>query len=483
MSRHAQVGLKMLMERRSRDEAQSFYREAAAADNLTKQRADFESRTYSRYQAGELRRRAKKRSEEMAAEIDMRRQKLKTLLDQEDSELERELSTHIESPSARRARLLKQLEGLKSMRQKEHDDYVTERNAQAWRDQCDPLRYQISEALEKQVIAERDQQVIAHDLAKMESDAEEEKYVKQIQQNLEDWKIEQAREKEDKMLKTAQNRRVWTAEIEMHKKKAAERKQQEYEESLAFRTTTEQAIKQAQEAAAEKAAQQAARRKELDELNAEQITYRKRLLDQDRLLDTQYAAKAAEELRQQEEDELVEKLVRMRKAGMNQALLRAQLYRKKASEEEAERYQQAIQEEVERKEDEARAKDLAARRALLMDAVKSRVEMMHEHDLQKEEMKRQKELEAKELEADLAAKRQAEQEQRDQKQLLIHNQYAMLARQTQEREEQERKRKQEERDSVNAMIAGWQAEEEHIQQELKNPTLFLSPNGRFRGFR
>ena len=161
--------------------------------------------------------------------------------------------------------------------------------------------------------------------------------------------------------------------MKAHQDKEAKRKHDEYIESLEFRTTTEQAIRQTREEAEERARQQAARRKELGDLNLEQTTCKRRILDEDKALDIKYAQKAAEELRQEQEDAIAERLVRPRKSELNGQRLSTQLGKVQATNDEAERFLQAAQDEVNRREDELRVKDLAARSKFILDAVADRV--------------------------------------------------------------------------------------------------------------
>ncbi|KAK8853834.1 Cilia- and flagella-associated protein 53 [Tritrichomonas musculus] len=480
-SRHSKVGLQMLLDRRAREETNRFYNEAERSDMKIRQRADFETRTFSRFQAGELKRRAKKRAEEAEAQINERRKKLAELIRLEEQQFSEEITGTIETPSQRRLRLMDSLKHLKDQRQKEHDDYCKQRNEQAWRDSCDPLRHQISEALEKAVIAERDQQVIAKDMARMEEDIEEQKYVEQIKQNTQEFLESQRIEREERRMKINRNREVWLAEMRAHRERDEKEKHKEYLESLQFRTTLESKLKQDQEEAEKKRIQQEERRRELDTLNQEQLTRKRMLIDADKAIDTEYARKAAEELRQEQEDALVERIVRMKKAAMNSTLLSTQLGRTQASNDEAERLLQAAQDEANRKEDEIREKDYQQRRALMLDAVADRVKTIKLHEQQKENRKYEIEKERQELEEDLALKRQYDQEEYEKRRMLIQNQYQMLATQSRQRQELEEKAKQEERDSVAALVKSWEDEENRIQEELAHPHFMVG--GRFRGLR
>ena len=480
MSRH-NAGLQLLMERRQREEAARFYEEAAAADNLTVQHAAFENRTRQRFEAGEIRRREQLLTTQTEDKINERRAKLAALLKADDERYQTLLENSTETPKMRRLRLMEQLNKLRAIREQEHDAYVQEKNEQAWRDQCDPLRHQISEALEKQVIAERDKQVIAHDIARMESEQDELKYVEALKESTKEWNEMLAREKEENRLRQRENKRIWESEMRVHEEKRKQEKQREYEESLQFRTTLEAAERQAQEAAATKAAAQLARRQELDTLNKDQIARKKRAIQEEKELDEKYTNQAVEELRQQEEDELVAKLVAHRKSMLNGQLLGTQQNLKKESDDIAERYIQAAVEEVNRKEDQLRAQDAEKRRKLMLESVEDRKKTMALHLEQRRQRQLEKIQEGKQLDEDIAMKKQLDLEEMEAKRRLIRNQYAMLESQSKLKKEYERQRKQEEQDAVNATIAGWKAEETKIQEELANPHFVAG--GRFRGHR
>jgi hypothetical protein len=266
-----------------------------------------------------------------------------------------------------------------------------------------------------------------------------------------------------------------------HQRKAAKEKQAEYEESLQFRKTTEQAIEEARVAAEEKARQQAARRQELDALNAEQIASKQAQVDAERELDLRHAQQAAAELRQEQEDEMVKRLVQVRKQGQNASLRSTQIGRIQSANAEADEYIQQAQNECNRKEDEARARDAAARRKLMMDSVAHRVATIRLHDEQRQHRALDREKEKQELEDDLQVKRQLDEEERETRRRLVDNQSQMLASQCALKHELEDKARQEERESVRQLIQGWNDEETRIQEELAHPHALVG--GRFRGHR
>jgi len=471
----------MLLERKNREDAVRFYHEAAAEDIKSRQRAAFEARSINRYQAGEIKRRAEEHSKEAEAELESRKAKLSKLLKEEEQQYSIEIENCVETPTQRRLRLKERLNELKEKRQEEHDTYVTQKMEDGWRQSCDPLRHQVSEELQRSVMKEREQQMIERDRAKMTDDVEEQKYAEEVKKSTAEWYQRLDDEKDEKRMKIERNRRTWINQIEEHKKKDVIEKQKEYEESLQFRTTVEGSIKQAQDAAEKKAIQQAERRKELDILNTEQISRKKQAIIEDKKIDATYASKAAEELRQQEEDELVNKIVAHRKAEMNRKLLETQLNKKAASDLEAEEYLARAQEEANDTEEAKRIKDAEARRKLMLESVDDRISTIKLHEIQKLDRKGEKLNEGLKLEEDIKMEKQRDIDEREERRLRIENQYQMLQRQSALKAQLEQKQRNEEKRAVNEMIDGWKREEDKIQDELKNPHLFVG--NRFRGFR
>ena len=475
------LGLQFLMDRRARDEANRFYNEAAAQDSQTRQRAQFETRTLGRFQSGEIKRRAQNYANEREQQLEVRRQKLAQLLAEEEEQFSREVQASVETPATRRERLMAQLAELRQRRQEEHDTFVAEKMEQGWRDSCDPLRHQISEALQRQVIKERDQQLIEHEQERLKGDEAEEKYAAQVQKNVAQWKADLEKERQVRREKMLQNRTTWVGQMDEKAKILKDEKDREYQESLEFRTTIEGKLKADREAAELKARQQAERRRELDELNTEQIANKKRLIDEDKAIDAMYARQAAEELRQQEEDELVNRIVAQRKADMNKRLLTTQLGKKEATDARAEMFLNRAQQEANDKEDAMRRKDAEMRRNLMLDAVADRVKTIKLHEQQKIDQRNEKLAETKRLEEEIAFQKQIDREEAEFRQLRIKNQYEMLQAQSKLKAENEAREKRENQEAVRKMVEGWAEEEKRIQKELENPRLFVG--NRFRGIK
>jgi hypothetical protein len=481
VSRHAKVGLKMLLDRRAREESTRFYHDADKADNLIRERSHFETRNRRRFEAGEIKRRARQRTDAAEEALDDRRRRLYELLMQDEKQYAADIEATTETPTQRRLRLMESLQHLQAQRQQEHDEYVQQKNEQGWRDSCDPLRYKISEALEKLIIQERDGQVVAHDLAKMEDDEVEAAYAATVRENVEAFHREQEEAREEQRLKVRANRDRLLSEMRFHERKAEQEKEVEREEGRRFRETAEEQIREDRARAQARTVEQLELRKELDVINTDQLAHRQRLIDEDKALDLKYARIAQEELRKEQEEAMVARVTRVRKLSMQDQLLSTQKQRTRALDDEADMYIRQAEEEANRKEDDVLARDLAARRKLMLDAVAHRVATIQLHQEQRQQRLLDKEVERQELEADLAKKRQLDQEEYETKRRLIANQDQMLASQCRLKNQLERERKEEETESVAKLLQSWQDEEAKIREELAHPHALVG--GRFRGHR
>jgi uncharacterized membrane protein YgcG len=219
--RRVPPGLQMLNERRLREEGMRFYDDAERSTSFIRQRADFETRSSLVFGSAEIKRQASLRQSHSEASLEVRRRRLSALLKSESDSYASELRPLYDTTaSTRRRRLIDSLHTLHATRDAEHDEYVRERAAQGWRDACDPLRAEVSRAFERQVIAERDAQVIA----RTEGDADEAAYALQVRQNIEDLRADEERAVSDRRAKIELNRRTWLAQMQIHRdKEAAER--------------------------------------------------------------------------------------------------------------------------------------------------------------------------------------------------------------------------------------------------------------------
>jgi hypothetical protein len=315
----------------------------------------------------------------------------------------------------------------------------------------------------------------------MEGDAEDARYAQTVQDNVAAYRADLEAVAEERRMRISVSKRTWLSEIEAHRQQRAAAKRREYEESLQFRQTTEQALQEARATAEQKAKVQQARRKELDELNAEQRAHRKARSDAERELDRAMSERAAEGLRREQEDQMVERLARTRKRDHNQSLLAAQLGRVQASNDEAGAYLKRAADEAGQREDDRRARVASARRNLMMDAVADRVATIRLHEEQRAAQREEKRRESEALAADAENKKQLDREELEARRRRIANQYQMLASQCQLRQQIEDRLKQEETQAVTTIIQGWRDEEEKIQQELAHPQALAG--GRFRGHR
>ena len=478
--RHRQLGLQYIMDRRAREDLLRQTDQAAKDNFIARQRAEFETRSFNNFQSRELKRRARQRAVEAEHALDERRKRLSALLQTEEQQYTVEICNTIETPAQKRARLMKELEGFREQKKREHDEEVERRLYLQWRENCDPLRAEISKAFHREVIKERDEQIKQRDIARMEEDVEEAKYVEQVKKNVASFYERKRQEEEDRRMKQQRNKITWTAQIGQRRDNLIREKQLDYEEGLRFRRQNDEDIARAKEEEIQRRRDQEARRHELDMLNQDQIKRRKALEDADRELDMKYLNQAKEDLRKEQEDQLVKKLIANRKANRNRELLFEQMTKKKAEEDEAEWYIQQAVDEANRKQDEAWRIDAEKRRRLLMDATRYQEFQME----QREEAKRRRELEkieeGKKLEEDLAEKRMRDAEEREERLMKIRNQNEMLRIQSQLKREKELKERQEEKDSVRRLLQDWADEEQRIKRELANP---ISIGKRFTGFR
>jgi hypothetical protein len=481
VSRHAKVGLQMLLDRRAREESTQFYHDAEKADNLIRERSHFETRNRRRFEVGEITRRARQKFDSAQDALDDRRRRLYELLTKDDEQYVSDIESTTETPMQRRLRLMTSLQHLQAQRQQEHNEFVQQLNEQGWRDSCDPLRCKISEAFEKLIIHERDGQVVAHDLAKMEDDEVEATYAATVRANVEAFHREQAEVREKERMKVRRNRDRLLSEIRFHERRAEQQKEVEQEERRRFHETIEQQIREENERAQESTQKRLQLRKELDVINAEQLRQRQKAINDDKALDLKFAQIAQEELRKEREDAMVARVTQVRKLSTQEQLLSTQMQRTRAMDEETDLYIHEAEDEMNRKEDDARARDLAKRRNLMLDAVAHRVATIQMHQEQRQQRVLEKEVERQELEEDLAMKRQLDQEEYETKRRLIANQDQMLASQCRLKNQLERERKEDEKESVNKLLQSWKDEDAKIEKELAHPHALVG--GRFRGHR
>lgn len=478
--RHQNVGYQMIMDRRAREDENVIYNQAARDDFISRQKALFETDSYSKYQSRELKRRAKLRARDAEAALDIRREKLSRLLAQDNQQYEVEICNTIETPAQKRLRLQRELQGYRDQKKKEHDEDVERRLYNRWREECDPLRAQISHQLHMEIVKERDQQIIEQENARMQEDKAEKDYAEQVQRNAQEFYERKRQEVIDRKMKQQRNKNIWTAQIGQHQENIRREKQKDMEEGLRFRRQNNEDLIRAQQMAEEKRIQQEMRRKELDTLNQDQIVRRKKLADTERELDMKYLQQAKDDLRREQEDNMIKRVFENRKAIKNRELLEMQLNRKHEEDNRADLYIQDAVDEANRKQDEQWRIDAERRRRLLMDATRYQEYQMEEREQAKRAAQLAKLEERKQLEADIEDKRRADREEREERIMKIRNQDRMLENQMALRRRLEEQRRQEEKDSVRALVQGWADEEEKIKRELANPV----PIGkRFRGFR
>ncbi|KAK8899223.1 hypothetical protein M9Y10_001528 [Tritrichomonas musculus] len=478
--RHQNVGLQMIMDRRAREDAQKIFDEASKDDFVSRQRALFETNSFHTYQNRELKRRARQRAKAAEEAINIRRKKLADLLNSEEEQFSVEICNTIETPAQKRIRLQKELQGYRERKKREHDEDVERRLYNRWREECDPLRKQISQQLEKEVIKERDQQVIERENARMADDEIENAYVEQVKKNVQEYNERMRQEELDYRMKQRRNKTTWMAQIGQRRDDLIREQQKDREEGLRFRRQNDEDIRRARQQAEQRRIDQEIRRKELDTINQDQITRRRALADAERELDLKYLQQAKDELRREQEDNMVKRILNNREANRNRQLLEMQLNRKKESDDLADRYIQQTVDEVNRRQDEAWRIDAEKRRNLLMDATRYQEYQMSEREAARRNAQLEKIEEGKRLEEVLEEKRRLDNEEREERLMKIRNQNQMLQNQVEYKRQADMRQRQEEKESVRSLLQQWADEEEKIKRELANPV----PIGkRFRGFR
>jgi hypothetical protein len=479
--RHAKIGLQLVMERRAREDFNQFYQDAAKQDYISRQKAEFETRTISQFQSREIVRRALKRKRDAEYNVDVRRGRLADLLRADEVGYCTEIENVAETPLQRRGRLQLQLNELHQEQEEAHDADVKRRLYNKWVEECDPLRAKISLAFEQQIAEERKGQLIEHDLQRVRDDQAEASYVDVVYEGVRQFRERQAEEEWDYRRKQRQNKATWIGQMDRHAAILADEAAKDMEEGRRLRRQNEadkiQAVKDAE-------AQRRARLergRELNELNLDQVAYRRAQSDAERTLDLLYLDQAKEDLRKEQEANVVARLVAQKKARLNQGLCNGLSSAKAAQEEAAEMYVRQAEAEANWKQDEVWRIDAEKRRKLMLDANQFQIRQMRDHQDARERRKVDKVDERREAMEQLATARRRDREEAEQRRMMIHNQHAMLDTQVAQRRYNTARAKQEDDDSVRDLLAGWADEERRINEALKHPENFIGK--RWRGHR
>jgi hypothetical protein len=479
--RHAKIGLQMIMDHRAREDFNHFYQHAAKEDWMCRQRAEFESRTMGQFQTREIYRRAHKRKEQAEADVDARRSRLSELLRSEEAQFCSEIENVHETPAQRRVRLQAQLTAIQERQKEEHDEDVKRRLYNKWVEECDPLRDKISLAFERQVAKDRKQQLIDQDYERVKEDEEDARYVKTVYEGVREYKERVAQEEWDRRRKQRQNKATWIGQMDRRCETARREADKDMEEGMRFRRQNEADKIQAEKDAETRRRMLKERGRELNEMNREQMGYRRRAAEEELALDLKYLDQAKEELRKEGEQFIVGRLLAQTKARQNQLLGNAQSKVKKAADDEAEMYLQQAQEDANRRQDEVWRIDAEKRRKLMLDANQFQIWQMQQRQEGRERKKLAKIDEKREAEEQLATARRRDHEEAEQRAMMIRNQHQMLDTQVASKRHYLAMQKREEDDSVKALLSGWAEEERKIEEALKHPEDFLGK--RWRGHR
>jgi hypothetical protein len=479
--RQAKVGLKMLMERRARDDSSKLYQTAADEDAISRERANFETRSCHHYEAKEIRRRALQRQEEAEIALDERRSRLYTLLAGDEDRYAAEIERSFETPVQRRGRLQERLATIRAQKEREHAADVEQRLYNRWVEECDPLRAQISRAVERHVARERDAQIVEQDLARREADAAEEAHLAAVYEGVREFRERQEREEADRLRKQAQNRYTWNAQIGRHRDDLIREQQRDREEGARARQRHEEDVRAAADDDVRRRRDQTARRRELDALNEDQVTRRRRADEEGREADRASLRRAQEELRRAQEEQTVARLVARRRAAANRDILACQADRARESEELADAYLEEAQAAANKREDDARRADADKRRRLMLDAAAGQVQQVLQRRDEVERARDDAVQERRAVEQRASEERQRQEEEQERKRLVVANQQKTLSRQVAEKRQNEVRKRRDEQDSVKALLSGWADEERRIQEAMAHPEDFVGR--RFRGHR
>jgi hypothetical protein len=97
-TRHSQVGLQMLLDRRSHDDSTQIYLDAVRSDRADRSRASFELRTARQHETATIHRLARSHAEVSDRALDVRRQRLHHLLMSDEVRYSAEVASSAETP-------------------------------------------------------------------------------------------------------------------------------------------------------------------------------------------------------------------------------------------------------------------------------------------------------------------------------------------------------------------------------------------------
>ena len=472
----------MIMQQREREDALVMYNDSAQADRKARNVQQFFNRTQNKFTCAEIHRRAIMKRNEAQQRIQQRRQKLANLFNQEDNYFTYLLRSSIETPAEHRQRLKERLDLIKAEQEREHQEDVERRLHMRWREECDPLRKEISRQFEKQIIAERDQQIIEKDIRRMKEENEDEYWAEQNRKAAIEFRQRHQAEADERRHKMNINKETWNHQIGYHQDNIRRQKQEIEEEGRRFRQQNNEDIQRAREAAIKKQRDQEQRRYELDQINQAQLQRKMRLCDEERKLDEQYLKQAQEDSRKEQEEQMVRRLMALKKARANRELLETQLHRQAESNETAERYLQAVQDEVNQKEDEnIRIREEKSKRLMLDTYAYQKTQMAQKEYIKKQE-EQQKIREREDMEKRAAFKLQLDREEVEERRLKMQTQARMLERQMELKRRLELREQLQAKKEAEAIIQGYKDEERKIQEELIHPKYGNQIGTRFRGF-
>jgi len=176
-----------------------------------------------------------KKSYEESKELDIRREKLKHLLQKEEEAYKLEIDNKIETAEQRRVRLETRAKMLREQRLKRREEFVQQQKLRQFRDSCDELRSNEGKNLLMECDRIRRKQMEEKNLEKSFHNKEEEKWLKIWEEELRAKQIREMKEQEEKKLlnlQTVSSLRSQLQEKENEKEMQKSMKQKEVEDRV-----------------------------------------------------------------------------------------------------------------------------------------------------------------------------------------------------------------------------------------------------------
>ncbi|KAJ3344941.1 Cilia- and flagella-associated protein 53 [Entophlyctis luteolus] len=188
----------LIVNRRREEEQRNRMKEATQYYKTSDLVSAFEEHSTLTIQRKQVTRRFQQMKDELAADLDTRREKLRALLVADDAAYAHALAATEDSREAVLAKMKARRDDLKARRETERKKVVEAKLLQRWRSECDDLRTIESKVLEKKVAIARGEQLSEHQ-RKKESELEEKRFYDQLWEQDRQKKIAREVEESDKL--------------------------------------------------------------------------------------------------------------------------------------------------------------------------------------------------------------------------------------------------------------------------------------------